>query len=543
MRPRSATFERDHLRAALFEQLAVVADEEHGLRGVTEPLFEPALSRNVEVVVGLVEDQDVGVASQQRFQDQALLLAARQRADGPRCDIHERGSHRGDGAGIPQHLGVVAADVAPVCPRVREAQSGFGRSRRVGDALGGEEARVGFAELRRTDADQQLPNRGVVPDGADELAHDPEPAVDRDRAGRCVLVAGDDADERRLAHTVRADESAVLSVTDSERHVVEELAATRGAIRESGDLECAHERASVRRSSPGDRPIFGPTTDSPQLGGKNRRVRTARSSRVLLVLVAFVGRDGGAARSRPQVLRTRRPPGGEPNILFVLTDDLDRAELRFMPNTRRLIGGAGATFDRYFVSNSLCCPSRVTTLRGQYAHNTGIWANGGTNGGFEHALTEGIEQDTVATRLSGSGYRTALVGKYLNGYPNTVAPTYRPPGWHTFVSPALGKPYGEYHYVLNDNGRLEFHGAHSRDYGTACTCAAPSTSCALPCSADRHRSSRTSRCTRRTSRQRRHERTRSASHTLECRASAAYNQRDVYTMPSFIRELTAFQPW
>ena len=186
---------------------------------------------------------------------------------------------------------------------------------------------------------------------------------------------------------------------------------------------------------------------------------------MLLVLVAFVAATAGptiATASPAHATTTRR----RANILFVLTDDLDQAELRFMPNTRRLIGGAGATFDRYFVSNSLCCPSRVTTLRGQYAHNTGIWANGGTNGGFEHALTEGIEQDTVATRLSGSGYRTALVGKYLNGYPNTVAPTYRPPGWHTFVSPALGKPYGEYHYVLNDNGRLEFHGAHRRDYGT-----------------------------------------------------------------------------
>ena len=79
---------------------------------------------------------------------------------------------------------------------------------------------------------------------------------------------------------------------------------------------------------------------------------------------------------------------------------------------------------------------------------------------------EGIEQDTVATRLNTAGYRTALVGKYLNGYPNTVAPTYRPPGWNTFVTPAFGTPYSEYHYTLNDNGRLEFHGARNRDYGT-----------------------------------------------------------------------------
>jgi arylsulfatase A-like enzyme len=187
--------------------------------------------------------------------------------------------------------------------------------------------------------------------------------------------------------------------------------------------------------------------------------------RIVIVLLAFVAATTGstiATASPAHATTTSR----RPNILFILTDDLDRAELRYMPHTRQLLAGGGATFDDYFVSNSLCCPSRVTTLRGQYAHNTGIWSNGGSNGGFERAFLEGIEQDTVATRLNGSGYRTALVGKYLNGYPNTVAPTYRPPGWNTFVSPAFGSAYGEYRYVLNANGRLEFHGARNRDYGT-----------------------------------------------------------------------------
>jgi N-acetylglucosamine-6-sulfatase len=194
-------------------------------------------------------------------------------------------------------------------------------------------------------------------------------------------------------------------------------------------------------------------------------VQPARSPRVFLVLLAFVAATTGvtAVSGTPAAASTAKR---RPNILFVLTDDLDRSELRYMPHTEQLLASGGATFDHYFVSNSLCCPSRVTTLRGQYAHNTGVWSNGGSNGGFERAFTDGIEQDTVATRLSTSGYRTALVGKYLNGYPNTVSPTYRPPGWTTFVSPAFGSPYGEYHYTLNDNGRLEFHGARNRDYGT-----------------------------------------------------------------------------
>jgi N-acetylglucosamine-6-sulfatase len=193
---------------------------------------------------------------------------------------------------------------------------------------------------------------------------------------------------------------------------------------------------------------------------KNRIVR--RLPIVLLAFAAVVAGARGAAAAPTGAGARRR----HPNILFVLTDDLDDDELRWMPFTRHLVGDAGVTFDHYFVSNSLCCPSRVTTLRGQYAHNTGVWTNGGTNGGFEAARERGIERDTVATRLFAAGYRTALVGKYLNGYPNTVPPSYVPLGWSTWVSPVAGHPYGEYRYLLNDNLRFEGHGATPRDYGT-----------------------------------------------------------------------------
>jgi arylsulfatase A-like enzyme len=185
-------------------------------------------------------------------------------------------------------------------------------------------------------------------------------------------------------------------------------------------------------------------------------------------IVVLLATCAAATLSLAAVPRPAVAAGGRrrPNILFVLTDDLDAGELQYMPHTRHLVGAAGATFDRYFVSNSLCCPSRVTTLRGQYAHNTGVWSNGGSNGGFERAYAHGIERDTVATRLSGAGYRTALVGKYLNGYPNLAGPTYQPPGWRTWVSPVAGDPYSEYDYWLNDDGRFAQHGARPRDYGT-----------------------------------------------------------------------------
>lgn len=161
-----------------------------------------------------------------------------------------------------------------------------------------------------------------------------------------------------------------------------------------------------------------------------------------------------------------KPRGTRPNILFVLTDDLDVAELDVMPNVKALLGAQGTSFDRYYASVSLCCPSRTTTLRGQYSHNTGVETNGGGNGGFEVAHTLGIERSTIATWLHAAGYRTALFGKYLNGYPNTVPATSVPPGWDEWASPADGNPYTEYDYTLNENGTLTAHGHAPADYGT-----------------------------------------------------------------------------
>ncbi|MGZ4796317.1 MAG: sulfatase family protein [Acidimicrobiia bacterium] len=164
-----------------------------------------------------------------------------------------------------------------------------------------------------------------------------------------------------------------------------------------------------------------------------------------------------------------RPPAAvpaRPNILFVLTDDMTVADLGSMPGVRRVITDHGLRFTRAMVSVSLCCPSRTTILRGQYAHNTGVLTNGGTNGGFEAAYRFGVERSTIATWLRARGSRTALIGKYLNGFPNTAPLRYRPPGWTDWVTPVSGDPYNQFDYVLDVNGRLEEHDTAPRDYGT-----------------------------------------------------------------------------
>src|SRR5919112_6445240 len=65
----------------------------------------------------------------------------------------------------------------------------------------------------------------------------------------------------------------------------------------------------------------------------------------------------------------------KPNIVFIIADDMRKDDLTYMPKTRSVLKTKGMSFSNAFVSNALCCPSRATIMRGQYAHNTGVWAN------------------------------------------------------------------------------------------------------------------------------------------------------------------------
>jgi len=94
-------------------------------------------------------------------------------------------------------------------------------------------------------------------------------------------------------------------------------------------------------------------------------------------------------------------------------------------------GQGGATFSESFVTNSLCCPSRATFLRGQYSNNHGTITNWAPTGAYPRFVELGRDKDNLVTRLNDVGYRTAHYGKYLNGY--TRAEHRKPPGWDHFV--------------------------------------------------------------------------------------------------------------
>lgn len=106
------------------------------------------------------------------------------------------------------------------------------------------------------------------------------------------------------------------------------------------------------------------------------------------------------------------PPGNDerPNILVIITDDqatslFNRA---VMPGVFREIVDKGVNFKRAYVNTSQCCPSRSQILTGLYGHHTGVDKN-----------RVNLLHPTFIDLLKDEGYRTMLVGKYLNSSPCT----------------------------------------------------------------------------------------------------------------------------
>jgi arylsulfatase A-like enzyme len=104
-----------------------------------------------------------------------------------------------------------------------------------------------------------------------------------------------------------------------------------------------------------------------------------------------------------------------PNILVIVTDDQRAQTLGVMPRTTRIFYENGRSFPNAFVTTPLCCPSRASIFTGLFAHNHGIHGNGNAN----------LPQSrTVQRYLHDAGYRTAIMGKYLNSWKLANDPPY-----------------------------------------------------------------------------------------------------------------------
>jgi len=172
----------------------------------------------------------------------------------------------------------------------------------------------------------------------------------------------------------------------------------------------------------------------------------------LTVLTALVGLVRGSD------FAFASEPSSRPNIVLIQVDDLsmkvfrgrirergaDRPALRII---NRQLMRKGTTFSRFYSNNPICAPSRASLLTGLTTHNHRMLINASP---FGYDVWQGSdrEKENLATWLSSAGYRTAHVGKFLNGYGEESA---IPPGWDNWVTsiPNSGAPYYGYHLSLN----------------------------------------------------------------------------------------------
>jgi uncharacterized sulfatase len=111
------------------------------------------------------------------------------------------------------------------------------------------------------------------------------------------------------------------------------------------------------------------------------------------------------------VVQTLAAEPSRPNILVILTDDYDWADLGAKgadPHIRTphfdQIASDGARFTRGYVTAPQCTPSRAGLITGQYQNRFGVEHNG---------LVMRSEVVTLPERLKQNGYRTGVSGKDL----------------------------------------------------------------------------------------------------------------------------------
>lgn len=154
-----------------------------------------------------------------------------------------------------------------------------------------------------------------------------------------------------------------------------------------------------------------------------------------------------------------RPP--KPNVIVVVADDQDVGlfDRELMPNTFDLLDRGATSLTDFTISTPLCCPSRATQLTGQYAHNSGVTSN---DPGYPSLADPA---NVLPAWLRRAGYKTAHVGRFLNGYRATAARSTDPaPGWDRWIG-LTNLHYRDYELSLDGRPR-QVHGDGPRRYAT-----------------------------------------------------------------------------
>src|SRR3954470_22035307 len=106
------------------------------------------------------------------------------------------------------------------------------------------------------------------------------------------------------------------------------------------------------------------------------------------------------------------PPKAPPNIVFIFSDQQRwdtvgcyGQQLPLTPHLDRM-AAEGVRFANAFTTQPVCGPTRAVLQTGRYATETGCWRNG---------IALGLDEPTIAKRLSAVGYEVGYIGKWHLG--------------------------------------------------------------------------------------------------------------------------------
>lgn len=137
-----------------------------------------------------------------------------------------------------------------------------------------------------------------------------------------------------------------------------------------------------------------------------------------------------------------------PNIVVIMSDDhafqaisAYGSRLARTPNIDR-IAREGVRFDKAYVTNSICAPSRAVILTGKYSHKNGLKDN--VSSKFDGS------QNTFIKELGKAGYQTAWIGKWhLRSNPEGFSFWQVLPGQGSYYNPD---------FIMMDGSRKRFEG-------------------------------------------------------------------------------------
>lgn len=155
----------------------------------------------------------------------------------------------------------------------------------------------------------------------------------------------------------------------------------------------------------------------------------------------------------------QRLDDSRPNIILIITDDQPDHTVAYMPALANELVPNGVNFTNGFVTTPLCCPSRVSILTGEFAHDHQVYTNTMPSGGAEKF----DDTASIATWMKDAGYRTAYYGKYLNGYEKLQPRGIVPPGWDEWGAFLGQRDNGDedagsleyfYNFTMSENGQV-----------------------------------------------------------------------------------------